>query len=89
MAAYHTSLGIWTELESTFRVLNSHLEELGFDHQDAAQYKIFCTSDDAVEFFKYPHKTHWNGIEIVVVPKYPHYMCSVVRSTEYTENANG
>lgn len=82
---FHTTLGIWTEVEHSFAVIEEHLEELGFVPEEAAQFRIFCSPDDAVEYFKYPSKTSWNDIKVEVVTAYPRHMCSIVRSTEYTQ----
>ena len=70
-------------LDDGFQMMQEYLDRLGFNEECAAEFKIFCGTQSAVEFFGYPKKTSHKGMEVVAISKYPSLVANVVRSTEF------
>lgn len=76
---------LFCKLDEEFSYLEQTLERLQFDSDSLGEFKLFCDSATAVEFFKYPAKTEYKGIPVVMVTDFPGGVCMVVRSTEYVD----
>ena len=72
-------------LDDDFQMMEQYLERLKLDNTNANEFKIFCSPQSAIEFFGYPKKTIYKGMEVVPVSKYPSLVANIIRSTEFKE----
>lgn len=78
------TMAAWAQLTQDFVMLSQQLEDLKFvEDENAGEFKIFCCTQDAVEFFKFPNKLAWKGVKVVMISDFPTKLCAVVRSSEF------
>lgn len=71
-----------SQLNDGFVQLNQMLDRLGFS-DNPLEFRIFVDPRSAVEYFRFPKKATYKGIQLELVGAFPSRMCVIMRSNEF------